>query len=63
MDAHYKVKAHYWSSTYMRIVTDPNTLLIHVRDVRQYWHTSFDGVAGPDGIQNESQRLVATSDY
>jgi len=63
MDAHYKVKAHYWSSTYMRIVTDPNTLMIHVRDVRQFWHTSFDGVAGPDAIQNESQRLVATSEY
>jgi hypothetical protein len=63
MDAHYKVKAHYWSSTYMRIVTDPNTLLIRVRDMRQYWHTSLEGVAGPDGIQNASQRLLATSDY
>lgn len=63
MDTHYKVKAHYWSSTYMRIVTEPNTLMIHVRDVRQYWHTSFDGVPGPEGIQNESERVVTTSDY
>jgi len=63
MDAHYKVKTHYWSSTYMRIVTDPNTLLIRVRDVRQHWHTAFDGVDGPGGIQNESERLVVTSDY
>jgi hypothetical protein len=58
----YKLKARYWSATYMRIVTDPNTLLNYVRDVRHYWHIAFGGT-GPDAFDNESERLLATSSY
>ena len=55
-------KAHYWGATYMRIVTDPKTLLIHVRDVRNYWHFSTEG-DGLDEIANQSERVLVTSVY
>jgi hypothetical protein len=51
--------AHYSSATAMRIVADPDTLITHVRDVRNYWHISFDGAA-PDAMANQSERLVVT---
>jgi len=54
--------AHYWAATYMRIVTDPQTLLIHVRDVRNYWHFSTEG-SGLDEVANQFERLVVTSVY
>lgn len=54
--------AQYWSATYMRIVTDPNTLMTYIRDVRRYWHIC-DGGNGPDDVADESERLVSTSTY
>jgi hypothetical protein len=53
-------RAHYWAAIYMRIVTDPKTLLTHVRDVRNYWHFSTEG-GGLDEIANQSERLIVTS--
>jgi tetratricopeptide (TPR) repeat protein len=52
-------KAHLWSETYMRIVTDPNTLMTHVRDVRHYWHVSYDG-ANLQDVANQSERILVT---
>jgi tetratricopeptide (TPR) repeat protein len=53
---------HYWSATYLRIVTDPNTLTTYVRDVRRYWYISFSD-ADPDAVENESERVVSTFSY
>ena len=55
-------EAHYWSATYMRIVTDPNTLMTSVRDVRNYWHTSHEG-AVLEEIGNQADRIMTTSIY
>jgi hypothetical protein len=55
-------KAHFWAATYMRIVTDPKTLLTHFRDVRNYWHFSTEG-GSLDEIANQSERLLVTSVY
>ena len=52
-------KAHLWSETYMRIVTDPNTLMTRSRDVRHYWHVAYDG-ADLNEIANQSERIRVT---
>lgn len=53
---------HYWGSTYLRIVTDPNTLMTYVRDARRYWYVSL-GDSDPKSVENKSERIVATSTY
>jgi len=57
-----KVRFHYWSSTYMRIVADPNTLTTYVYEARRYWHASGDTLdhEPPD---NDSETLVSTFTY
>jgi hypothetical protein len=53
---------HYWSATYIRIVTDPDTLDTRVYDVRRYWHLS-DNQAVQGRVQNRSERIVTTFTY
>jgi hypothetical protein len=54
--------AHYWAATDVRIVTDPNSLLLYVSDVRRYWYFSVDGAARIDPVI-KSQRIVSTLTY
>jgi hypothetical protein len=55
-------KPQFWSTTYMRIVTDPNTLSPYVYEERRFWH-----IGGDDSIkgklQNQAERLVSTFTY
>jgi hypothetical protein len=55
-------RVHYWSATYIRIVTDPQTLDARVYDVRRYWHLS-DEKAVQDRVQNRSERILTTFTY
>ena len=55
-------RLHYWSATYIRIVTDPETLAIRVYDVRRYWHVS-DKKATREPMENRFERVVTTFDY
>jgi hypothetical protein len=59
------IKTHFWATTYMRIVTDPNTLTTYLYDERRYWHASgvnlgVNDFGNPD---NHSERLVSTFTY
>lgn len=36
----------YWSTTYMRIILDPDTLIPYARETRRYWHISCAQVCG-----------------
>jgi hypothetical protein len=62
LPGHRKVRFHYWFTTYMRIVTDPNTLTTYVYDARRYWHASGDTL-DTDKPDNHSERLVSTFTY
>ena len=53
---------HYWSATYIRIVTDPETLGTRVYDVRRYWHVS-DAKATNERVENRSEHIVTTFTY
>jgi hypothetical protein len=53
---------HYWSTTDVRLVTKPDTLLPYIRDARQYWYVAVEGTDKIDPII-ESERIVATSLY
>jgi hypothetical protein len=53
---------HYWSTTDMRIVTDADSLLPYVWDVRRYWYFAVDGGAWGDPVIN-SERIVSTFSY
>ncbi len=55
-------QARFWSTTYMRIVTDPETLTPYVFDERRYWHISDNGTE-PDKLENQAERLVSTFTY
>jgi hypothetical protein len=50
---------HYWSTSYLRIVTDPNTLMTYASDARRYWYVSA-GSADPNGAITASERIVST---
>jgi hypothetical protein len=52
----------YWSTSYLRIVTDPNTLMTHASDARRYWHVST-GSADPSAPITASERIVSTFMY
>ena len=56
---HRESRSNYWSTTDMRIVTDPNTLTTYVYDVRRYWHAS-GGASDSDKPENHFEKLVAT---
>ena len=55
-------RMHYWSATYIRMVTDPETLATRVYDVRSYWHSS-DRKATHEGTNDRSERIVSTFTY
>ena len=52
----------FWSTTYMRIVTDPLTLTPYVYDERRFWHIGGDN-PGKDKPENKAERLVSTFTY
>jgi tetratricopeptide (TPR) repeat protein len=52
----------YWSTSYLRIVTDPNTLMTYASDARRYWYVSA-GSADPNGAITASERIVSTFMY
>jgi hypothetical protein len=52
---------HYWSTSYLRIVTDPNTLMTFSSDARRYWYLSA-GRADPGAI-TVSENIVPTFMY
>jgi hypothetical protein len=52
----------YWSTSYLRIVTDPNTLMTYASDARRYWYVSA-GSANPDRAVTASERIVSTFIY
>jgi tetratricopeptide (TPR) repeat protein len=54
--------AHYWSTSYLRIVTDPNTLVTYATDARRYWYVST-GSADPNGTVTASDSIVTTFVY
>jgi tetratricopeptide (TPR) repeat protein len=53
---------HYWSTSYLRIVTDPNTLMTYATDRRRYWYVSAGG-ADPNGTSTGSESIVTTFLY
>ena len=57
-----KQTLHYWSTTELRLVVDPDTLLPYSRDTRQYWYIGLDGAGQSEPII-ESLRTVSTSVY
>jgi hypothetical protein len=52
----------YWSAIYLRIVTDPHTLMVHLVDSRRYWHVSY-GAAQSESVENASERTISTVTY
>jgi hypothetical protein len=52
----------FWSTIYMRIVTDPLTLTPYVYDERRFWHIGGDD-PGKDKAENRAERLVSTFTY
>ena len=52
----------FWSTTYMRIVTDPVTLTPYVYDERRFWHIGGDN-PGKGKPENRAERLVSTFTY
>jgi hypothetical protein len=58
----HKPRGQYWSTTYMRIVLDPNTLMTYVFDVRRYWHGSGD-ILYSEKSESHFERLVSTFTY
>jgi tetratricopeptide (TPR) repeat protein len=53
---------HYWSTSYLRIVTDPNTLMTYASDARRYWYLSAGG-ADPNGAITASESIVSKFKY
>jgi tetratricopeptide (TPR) repeat protein len=53
---------HYWSTSYLRIVTDPNTLMTYATDARRYWYVSA-GSADPNRATTASESIVTTFAY
>ncbi len=62
LNRQYRTNLHYWSTMYMRIVTEPGTLTTHSYEVRRYWHAADPVVQGAK-LENHFQRLVATFSY
>jgi hypothetical protein len=54
--------ARYWSTTYLRIVVDPNTLETYASEARRYWYLST-GEAEPKDLENVSEKIVSTFAY
>lgn len=52
----------YWATSYLRIVTDPNTLMTHASDARRYWYSSVGGT-DPNSEVTASERVLTTLTY
>jgi len=52
----------YWSTTSLRLVVKPDTLVPYVADTRRYWYIALDETEKKDTAIS-SQRVVATSTY
>jgi hypothetical protein len=57
-----KQSLHYWTTTDLRLVVDPDTLLPYMSDRRQYWYDAFAGGGISEPII-ESVKTVSTSVY
>ena len=57
-----ELSLHYWSTTDLRLVVSPDTLVPYICDTRRYWYVAIDGTAKGDSIFS-SDRVVATSTY
>jgi hypothetical protein len=55
-------KVTYSSATYLRLVTDPATLLPHVSDTRRYSYMTI-GDTSPEHVLVEFERITARSSY
>jgi hypothetical protein len=55
-------RMRYWSTTYIRIVIDPENLAIRVYDLRRYWHSS-DKRASHAPESDRSERILSTFAY
>ena len=53
---------HYWATSYLRIVTDPNTLMTHASDARRYWYSSAGGT-DPNSEVTASESVLTTFTY
>ena len=53
---------HYWSTSYLRIVTDPNSLLTYASEARRYWYVSA-GNADPNEAMAAFENIVSTFTY
>jgi tetratricopeptide (TPR) repeat protein len=52
---------HHWSTTDLRLVVKPGTLVPYVTDIRRHWYISIDGGRGEPLISSE--RVVTVSTY
>ncbi len=52
----------YWSTSYLRVVTDPNTLMTYATDARRYWYLSV-GSTDPNGKVTASESILTTFVY
>lgn len=62
LGGHPAAQPRFWSTIYMRIVTDPVTLTPYVYDERRFWHIGGDD-SGEDKLGNQAERLVSTFTY
>jgi hypothetical protein len=62
LGGHPAAQPRFWSTIYMRIVTDPVTLTPYVYDERRFWHIGGDN-PGKDKPENQAERLVSTFTY
>ena len=52
----------YWSTTDLRLVVRPETLVPYVNDMRLSWYAAIDGAGQPEPLI-ESEHVVATYSY
>jgi hypothetical protein len=52
----------YSSATYLRLITDPSTLLPRLSDTRRYSYMTV-GDSSPEHVLVESERVTARSSY
>jgi tetratricopeptide (TPR) repeat protein len=62
LGGHPAAQPRFWSTIYMRIVTDPVTLTPYVYDERRFWHIGGDN-PGQGKPENRAERLVSTFTY
>lgn len=56
-------RTRYWSSTYIRLVTDPKTLTPYCLDVRRYWHITGRPFPFSSEPASGMERVVRTFTY